>query len=84
MKTNPILNAAIIEVVENQLRANDPPETRYTLKRLVEQGHSEAEAKNLIGCVVVSEIFDVLKSQKEFNIERYRVALAKLSQPPGD
>ena len=38
MKTNPRLKALIIEVVDNQLRANDPPETRSTLERLIEEG----------------------------------------------
>jgi len=32
---NPQLKATILEVVSNQLRANDPPETRETLDRLV-------------------------------------------------
>ena len=84
MKANPLLKATILEVVDNQLRANDPPETRLTLKRLIEEGHSEAEAKDLIGCVVVSEMFDILKNMEEFNLERYRAALEKLPQLPWD
>jgi hypothetical protein len=64
MKTNLRLKAIILEVVNNQLRANDPQETRSTLERLIEEGHSEETAKKLIGCVVTSEIFDVMKNKE--------------------
>jgi hypothetical protein len=37
---NPALRAAIMEVVENQLRDNTPSETRPTLARLMGQGYS--------------------------------------------
>lgn len=84
MKTNPRLKAIILEVVDNQLRANDPPETRSTLERLIEEGYSEEKAKELIGCVVTSEIFDVMKNKEEFDPARYRAALAKLPQLPWD
>ena len=84
MKTNPRLKAIILEVVNNQLRANDPPETRITLNRLIAEGYSEKDAKELIGCVVSSEIFDVLKSKEEFNLKRYVDALNKLPQLPWD
>ena len=42
---NPVLAAAIMEVVENQLRQNDPPETKQTYERLLMEGHTEVEAK---------------------------------------
>jgi len=35
-ESNPQLQAAIIEVVENQLRNNDPPQTQQTFSRLME------------------------------------------------
>lgn len=84
MKTNPRLKAIIIEVVDNQLRANDPPETRSTLDRLIAEGHPENDAKELIACVVTSEIFDVMKNKEEFNHQRYVDALNKLPQLPWD
>lgn len=84
MKTNPKLKATIIEVVDNQLKANDPPETRSTLDRLVAEGYSEKEAKELIACVVTSEIFDVMKNKEEFNLQRFIDALNKLPLLPWD
>src|SRR6266567_3979216 len=41
---NPHLKAAILEVVENQIRASDPPETRQTFERLLAAGYSRKEA----------------------------------------
>jgi hypothetical protein len=81
---NPQLQAAIMEVVENQLRDNDPPKTRQTLSRLIEAGHSEEEAKRLIGCVVSAEIFDVLKKNEPFNLDRFVKGLNKLPAMPWD
>ena len=82
MKTNPHLKAAILQVVNNQIKANDPPETKQTLDRLLSEGHSEKEAKRLIGCIVSSEIFDVLKNQEEFDRERFVSALNRLPKLP--
>ncbi len=79
---NSYLRAAIMEVVENQLRNNDPPQTRQTFRRLIEAGYSEEEAKRLIGCVVSAEIFDVLKKNEPFNLERFVKALNKLPEMP--
>jgi hypothetical protein len=68
---NPRLRAAILEAVENQLRAGDPPETRETLTRLIDEGHSEADAKVLLGQAVAVEIYCTLKEKKPFNRERF-------------
>ena len=84
MEEIPYLKSAILEVVDNQLQANDPPETRQTFDRLISEGYSEEEAKKLIGCVVTSEIFDVLKKQEPFNPERFAKALNKLPKLPQD
>ena len=78
------MKVAIIEVIDNQLAANDPPETRQTLDRLLSEGHSEKDAKKLIGCVVVAEIFDVLKKGEPFNLERFIQALNALPTIPED
>ena len=59
MKTNEILYDTVLEVVENQIRDLHPPATKETFDRLVAEGHDADEARRLIGCVVVSEIFDI-------------------------
>ena len=81
---DPQLHAEIMRVVENQLRSNDPPQTQQTFKRLIEAGNSEDEAKRLIACVVSAEIFDVLKKQERFNLDRFVKALDRLPAMPWD
>ena len=76
------LRAAIVEVVETQMRENNPVETRQTFQRLIEEGHSEEEAKRLIGCVVVSELNDVLHTKTPYNHERFVKALNQLPTLP--
>ena len=82
MEINPRLTAAIIQVVDTQIETNDPVETAQTLVRLVKEGHNLEEAKELIGCVVMAEVFDVLSQGEPFDHERYVKALNKLPEIP--
>lgn len=74
----------ILEVVENQIRDNDPPETRQTLRRLIKEGFSREEAVELIGTVVVHEIYNVLKQNENFDCKRFVAALKQLPKLPYD
>ena len=81
-ESNPHLQAAIMEVEKTSFRNNDPPQTGQIFKRLIEAGHSEKEAKRLIACVVSAEIFDVLKKNEPFNLDRFVKGLNKLPTMP--
>ncbi|MBN2428267.1 MAG: hypothetical protein JXK94_08025 [Deltaproteobacteria bacterium] len=83
MKHNKRLRSAILEVVQNQIELNDPPETKATLDRLISEGFSESKAKELIGSVVAAEVFEVLKNSREFDKERFVIALKRLPEIPG-
>lgn len=74
------MRKVFLEIINNQIRDNKPPETKQTLDRLISEGISEKEAKDMIGCVVISEIFDVLKNKEDFNEQRYIAALNKLPE----
>jgi hypothetical protein len=76
------LKSAMFEVVQNQLDSNDPPETKQTLDRLIAEGFSREEAKELIGTVVIAEVFEVMNSGKPYDKERYVAALNKLPEVP--
>ncbi len=76
------LNKAILEVVDNQIRDCNPPATKETFDRLVGDGLARDEARRLIGCVVASEIFKILKHLKPYNEDRYVKALRKLPELP--
>ena len=74
--------AVILDVVENQIREGTPPETKQTLERLVNEGYSESEARELIAAVVASEIFDILKRGEPFDERRFVAALRALPTLP--
>ena len=82
MEPNLILKATTLEIVENQLRDNSPPETKVTYDRLLAKGYSDQEARELIGAAVSVEIYDVLKSNKPFDEARYIKALRRLPKLP--
>ncbi|MDQ2830650.1 MAG: hypothetical protein M3Y74_16590 [Chloroflexota bacterium] len=81
-ETNPALGAAIMEVVDNQLRDGTPPEARQTLDRLLAAGYPEGEARRLIACAVTSGIFDVIKNHQPYDEARYITALRRLPTLP--
>ncbi len=72
----------ILGIVETQLRENNPPETRQTLERLTAEGFSREQALELIGIVVASEIFDVMKQQEKFDQQRFVQRLNDLPTLP--
>ena len=82
MKPSKRLNAAIMKIVANQLRSGDPPQTRQTYDRLKARGLPEDEVRRLLGCVVVNEIFEVLKQGKPYDAARFVAALDRLPQMP--
>jgi hypothetical protein len=77
-----IARAAIFEIIENQMRDRTPPETKQTYDRLIADGHSNEETTKLIGCVVASEILDILKREQPYDEVRYCAALRALPKMP--
>ena len=68
----------LLEIVNNQIRDNDPPETVLTLQRLIKEGFSEVDSKKLIAAIVAKEIFGMTKHRGEYDQERYINALHSL------
>jgi hypothetical protein len=75
---NPQLRAAVLEVVDTQLREGRPPETRETLDRLVAVGHTAEGARELIALVVVNEIFEVMQRGEPYDQARFIAGLRQL------
>jgi hypothetical protein len=71
-----------MEIVDNQLRDDTPREVRRTLNRLMASGHSEANARRLIGCVVSTVIYDILKESRPFDEAAYIAMLQRLPKLP--
>ncbi len=79
---SPAAKAAIMEALDNQLRDNNPPETRATYERLKAEGIVEAEARRLLACVIAAELFDVMKRKEPFNLDRFTKRLSTLPEMP--
>ena len=75
---------AILEVIENQLDANDPPKVRETLRRLMDDGIDRDEALKYIACALSVELFAVMKHSELFNSARYDANLDRLPEMPWD
>ena len=75
---------AIFEVIENQIKANDPPITKGTYDRLRAEGHTHEETMKLIGCALSVELFELMKNSEPFNAQRYATNLKGLPELPWD
>jgi hypothetical protein len=84
MEVNETLKAQMMQIIQNQIKANNPAEVRKTLERLKGLGYSGEDAKKLIGQCLVRELFDVLKHQKPFDEPRYVRNLKKLPESPSE
>lgn len=84
MESPELARETIFEIIANQLRANNPPETKKALKRLKEMGYDDLEAKKAIGRCIAVEIFGVIKYDKPFDLGRYVKNLNKLPEEPFD
>ncbi|MCC6288534.1 MAG: hypothetical protein IT249_11685 [Chitinophagaceae bacterium] len=84
MKTNQVVKQQILQIVDNQLKSKEPPETKQTYDRLLKSGITDKNARMYIGQCVVVEIFDVLKYQQPFNKKRFIENLNKLPEEPFD
>ena len=71
MKVDKKLRDQIFEIVDNQIKANKPPETGLTYKRLIGFKYNDFQAKQMIGQCITVEIFEIGKNGKPFDGQRY-------------
>ncbi|MCK5210020.1 MAG: DUF1841 family protein [Cyclobacteriaceae bacterium] len=84
METNEILREQIFEIIKNQMKDNEPPETNKAFKRLLKEGYSRFETKQRIGQCVAVELFNLYKFNKPFDEKRYIKNLNNLPKEPFD
>ena len=80
---NQRLKKTLLEIVENQLRENDPPSTGETFRQLKDKGYSDREAKEKIASVVLGDIYDILSDGKKFDEAAYNRKLKLLVEETG-
>lgn len=69
---NPRLQKLIFEIVENQVRDNDPPETKAAWDRLKAAGYTDLQIKKKIGGVCVEHLYYVMKDKVPMDLEKYK------------
>ncbi len=72
--------AALREVLEAQIAANEPPETRLTLARLQREGIPEDEAWRWLSAVLLQEMSLIIRDNRPFDREGYIAALTQLPE----
>jgi hypothetical protein len=80
MEVNQYLHSYILEAVDNQLRDSDPPIASKTYNRLLKEGYSEIQAKEMIGSALIVEIYETLKQNKPYDEARYTRNLKNLGK----
>jgi len=77
--TNIHLKNTILEIVDNQIKMNEPICTKQTYERLIESGYAEREAKEMIGAVVLEDIYYIMKDKENFDEQKYKEKLSALT-----
>ena len=84
MKPNDALKQQFLEILNNQLKNDDPPEVKQTLGRLKKEGYSDEDARLLIAQCVANEIFNFMRNNEPYNNERYVKNLHRLPAFPSE
>lgn len=65
---NKRLKREILEILDNQIKINEPKCTKFTLERLISLGYTEEEAKEMTGSVLIEHIYYyMLNNNKKFD-----------------
>ena len=78
------VRATLRETIQNQITANDPPETKETFGRLIAAGFVEEDAWRLLSAVLTVELGAILREGRPFSLDAYVKALKALPDLPLD
>ena len=81
---DPFLHIMIHSTVERQLEAKDPIETYQFYNSMRRKRLSRHETIHLIGAILAPLMFQVMKQQREFDLEKYRLLLKKFKDGKPD
>lgn len=84
MEVNYEMRDKIFEIINNQMKANDPPEVNETFKRLKKMGYTDFVTKQLIGQCIAVEFYNIMTRREPFDEERYIMHLQNLPEEPFD
>ena len=72
--------AALKEALEAQIAADDPPETRLALARLLGEGIPEDEAWRRLSAALLQEMALIVSDNRPFDRQGYVAALNRLPE----
>jgi len=81
-ETNPRAGRLIIQGVKEQIANADPPEVGQTYDRLIAEGYPEEEVYKMLGCVLSTEMLEIMKYKRVFDLKLYVKRLRKLPKLP--
>jgi hypothetical protein len=73
---------ALFEVIENQMKMDNPPETKETFHRLRAAGYSRKETMRLLACVLLVELNDMVRDNRLYDEATYVEKLMALPEMP--
>jgi len=76
--------AALREAIQNQITANNPPETEQMFSRLIAARFAEEDAWRLLSAVLAIELATILQERRPFSLDAYVKALKALPDLPLD
>ena len=74
--------AALFEAIENQMKEDEPRETKATFHRLLAAGYSRKETMKLLVCVLLVELNDMLRENRIYDEASYVEKLKALPRLP--
>lgn len=77
-KASPALKQSLIESIKNQIKENNPPETKQTYFRLLSEGFSEEEVYIYLTQALAYEMFAIMKKPRNYDSANYIELLSKL------
>lgn len=77
-EVNPFMHICLHVVVENQLAERNPPEVFHFYNAMMKKKCTRHDALHLIANILFPMVFQVLRTKKPFDLERYRTLLQKM------
>jgi len=74
--------STLIQAIENQLDAGDPPATQATLNKLTLVGYEREESIKLMAQVLAHEIRQMIQDDRPFDAAGYEALLRNLPDLP--
>ncbi|RMQ49191.1 hypothetical protein ALQ04_00199 [Pseudomonas cichorii] len=74
--------STLIEAIENQIEADNPPAAKATYNKLTLVGYEREDILELMAHVLAIEIDSMLEEDRPFNTQWYETALRALPELP--